>query len=215
LAGPELYDSYGRQLVLNEGIFLHDCFNLLARIADRENNSTGARLLPAGDQKITGRVILPQEGDVGRHMSVNRGERGLVGELDDEHRESNVTAGYWPPLVALLLLLLPVFSACQRQVDVSGTYLGFDSGGALVPCNQPRAIWRLADSTLAARYRAQRTSQGLFVRLIGVLRDSGSVYGAAHQSRAHYFDVQQIIEARPRHANECPIASDTLPAMLR
>jgi len=85
LARPELDDPRRRQPELHKGIFLHNGFHLLARVADRDNNSTGPRLLPAGDQKVAGGVILPQEGDVGSHLGVDRRQRGLVGEFDDEH----------------------------------------------------------------------------------------------------------------------------------
>jgi len=119
------------------------------------------------------------------------------------------------PLKLLLVLLLPVSSACNREVDVSGTYLNIDSkGGVFVPCNQPRAMWRLSDPTLAAAFRARRQSQSLLVHLVGVLRDSGSVYGPTHNS-VHYLDVRKIVELRPRQATECPIAFDTLPTPLR
>src|SRR5262245_13973822 len=85
LTRPELDDANVREAVGHKGVFLHDGFDRLAVLADRQDDATIARYLAAGDQKVAGRVVLLQEADVRCHLCIDRLERGCVDELDDEH----------------------------------------------------------------------------------------------------------------------------------
>jgi hypothetical protein len=107
---------------------------------------------------------------------------------------------------SLLLLLL---AACHRPEEIRGLYLSQDSAGVFFPCTDASMVMHIQDSALATSYQelAGLTHQLVFVRLRAVPRDSGSIYGGRH-----YLDVREVIEIRPRAAEECPgIALTTSP----
>lgn len=108
---------------------------------------------------------------------------------------------------SLLLLLL---AACHdRPEEMRGLYLSQDSAGVFFSCTDATMVMHVQDSALAASYYelAGSTHQPVFVRLRAVPRDSGSIYGGRH-----YLDVREVIEIRPRAAEECPgIAQTTSP----
>ena len=107
-------------------------------------------------------------------------------------------------------LLASLCAGCWRDIEVSAAYLNLQNDAAIFPCDQPQSMWRVRDSALAAAYARQPApSAPLFVRLRGVKADSGSIYGSAH-----YFQVKQVLEARPRRVGECPIASDSAALLL-
>ncbi len=102
------------------------------------------------------------------------------------------------PFIASLACALLV--ACHRPTEVRGVYVNGDSSGTLFPCTDPKVAIQVRDSALTARYRtAAVANKPVFVRLRGVNGRSGSIY-----SGRRYFQVQQILEVRPRAAGECP-----------
>jgi hypothetical protein len=114
-----------------------------------------------------------------------------------------------------VVLLVTVLGACHRAIDVSGLYVNGASTapgaeGTFFPCDQPKTMWRVSDSTLAVRYSrtASKPYELVFARLRGVRSDSGSVYGGAH-----YFRVRRVIELRARRPGECPVV-DTVAHVL-
>jgi hypothetical protein len=107
-------------------------------------------------------------------------------------------------------LLATLCAACGRDIEVSAAYLNLNDDAAIFPCDQPQSMWRVHDSALAAAYARQPApSMPLFVRLRGVKADSGRIYGSAH-----YFQVKQVLEVRPRRSGECPTSSDSAALML-
>ena len=104
-----------------------------------------------------------------------------------------------------LVVLSSLLVACHRSVEVRGLYVAQAGGGYFFPCDQVKTVWHVADTALASRYRAKATQvfQPLFVRLRGVKSDSGGVYGSAR-----HFQVEQILELRPRGEGECPRVTD-------
>ena len=88
LAGAELDDADVRKPVLTVRIFPDDRLDLVAALADRHDDPAVARDLPSGDDEVARRVVFLQKPDVCRHLRVNRGEIGLVDQLDDEHGRS-------------------------------------------------------------------------------------------------------------------------------
>ncbi len=99
-----------------------------------------------------------------------------------------------------VLIAGALLGACHRPTEVSGMYVNGDSSGTLFPCSDPKVAIQVQDSALAARYRtAAVANKQVFVRLRGVNGRSGSIY-----SGRRYFQVQQILEVRPRAAGECP-----------
>lgn len=107
-------------------------------------------------------------------------------------------------VVALSVLLV----ACRPAVEVTGLYVAYDGTGALVRCDDPDKILFVNDSALAATYRhaVAQPYQRMFVRLVGVRADSGSIYGGAH-----YFVVQRVLELRARRADDCPRITKAVP----
>jgi hypothetical protein len=83
-------------------------------------------------------------------------------------------------------------------------YINGDSSGTLFPCDDPTVAITVVDSTLA-----KVGSKPLLVRLRGVKGHSGSIYGGAH-----LFQVQQILEVRPRAAGECPRVAEPIAPLL-
>jgi hypothetical protein len=102
------------------------------------------------------------------------------------------------PFTILLACVLLV--ACHRPTEVRGMYVNSDSSGTLFPCDDPKVAITVQDSALAMRYRASAVAnKPVFVRLRGVHGHAGSIYYGQR-----YFQVQQILEVRPRAAGECP-----------
>ncbi len=89
-------------------------------------------------------------------------------------------------------------------------YVNDESSGTLFPCDDPKVAIAVPDSALTARYRATAVpNKPVFVRLRGVSRRSGSIY-----SGRPYFQVQQILEVRPRAAGECPGVAESITPFL-
>src|SRR5204862_2021824 len=109
----------------------------------------------------------------------------------------------------ILVLAVSVLLACRPELDVRGTYVDIDSKAYFIPCDQPRVMWRLTDSTLALAFREAQPPRPLLVHLRGVRVDSGSVY-----SGTQYLRVREVLEVRPRQAAECQNMSDSLPIPL-
>ena len=102
------------------------------------------------------------------------------------------------PYTALFVCVL--LGACHRPTEVHGMYVSADSSGTLFPCDEPKVAITVEDTALMTRYRATAVAnKPVFVRLLGVTGHSGSIYGGRR-----YFQVQQILEMRPRTAGECP-----------
>ena len=106
------------------------------------------------------------------------------------------------------LVIASTCVACQRSVDMRGLYMNDHGPGNLLPCDQPKKMVLVNDSTLVARYHvtATRPYEPVFVRLRGFPVDSGSVYYSQP-----YFHVQRVLEVRPREEGECPSAAAALP----
>jgi hypothetical protein len=113
-----------------------------------------------------------------------------------------------PMRLVSLIMIATVCAACQRAVEVRGLYVNDHGPGNFLPCDQPKAIVRISDSTLVARYHltAARAYQPVFVSLRGLPVDSGSIYYSQH-----YFAVERVLEVRPRHEGECDGAAPALP----
>ena len=110
-------------------------------------------------------------------------------------------------LVAMFALLL----SCQRPSELNGVYVSMDASGTLFPCDSANVALIVPDSALALSYHSMADKAGdpFFVRLRGVKRRSGSIY-----SGRRYFQVQQILEIRPRAAGECPAVAHPASAIL-
>jgi hypothetical protein len=107
-------------------------------------------------------------------------------------------------------LVCAFLGACHRPTEVRGMYLSGDSSGTLFPCDDPKMAIAVTDSALTMRYRATAVAdKPVFVRLRGVNRRSGSIY-----SGRPYFQVQQILEMRPRSAGECPGVAEPVTRFL-
>jgi hypothetical protein len=99
-----------------------------------------------------------------------------------------------------VLLGCVLLVACHRPTEIRGIYVNADSMGTLFPCDDPKISITVRDSALATRYRTTAVAnKPVFVRLRGVNGHSGSIYYGQR-----YFQVQQILEVRPRAAGECP-----------
>jgi hypothetical protein len=99
-----------------------------------------------------------------------------------------------------VLIACALLAACHRPTEVHGMYVTADSAGTLFPCDEPKVAITVEDTALMTRYRATAVAnKAVFVRLRGVNGHSGSIYGGRR-----YFQVQQILEVRPRAAGECP-----------
>jgi len=108
------------------------------------------------------------------------------------------------------VLLSAVFAACHRPTEVSGVYVNQDSMGTLFPCDNSKIAMIVKNSALAARYHITApANEPVFVRLRGVKGHEGSIYGGQR-----FFDVQQILEIRPRAAGECPGIAQPLAPLL-
>jgi hypothetical protein len=106
------------------------------------------------------------------------------------------------PVTVLLGCALLV--ACHRPTEVRGIYVNGDSSGTLFPCDDPKVSITVQDSTLGTV-----GDKPVFVRLRGVNSRSGSIY-----SGRRFFQVQQILEVRPRAAGECPGVAQSIAPLL-
>lgn len=112
--------------------------------------------------------------------------------------------------VRIVLLLSLVLAACHRPTEVRGLYVSQDGVGTFFPCDDAKATVAVQDSTLDARYRAAASgSVPMFVRLRGVKGHSGSIYGGQR-----LFQVQQVLEVRPRASGECPGIAQPIAPLL-
>lgn len=99
-----------------------------------------------------------------------------------------------------VLIACALLGACHRPTEVHGMYVSADSAGTLFPCDEPKVAITVEDTALMTRSRVVAVAnKPVFVRLRGVNGRSGSIY-----SGRRYFQVQQILEVRPRAAGECP-----------
>jgi len=93
-----------------------------------------------------------------------------------------------------------------------GVYVSLAGSGTLFPCDSANVAFMVPDSGLALRVRGSAAAAGepVFVRLRGVKRRSGSIYDGRR-----WFQVEQVLELRPRATGECPnvahAASTVLP----
>jgi hypothetical protein len=110
----------------------------------------------------------------------------------------------------MVLLASALLVACHRPTEVRGMYVSDDSSATLFPCNDAKIAMAVPDSALTTRYHATTVAgKPLFVRVRGVVRHSGSIY-----SGRPYFQVQQILEVRPRAAGECPGVGEPITTFL-
>jgi len=99
-----------------------------------------------------------------------------------------------------VLIACAFLGACHRPTEIHGLYVSADSAGTLFPCDEPKVAIMVEDTALMTRSRVVAVAnKPVFVRLRGVNGRSGSIY-----SGRRYFQVQQILEVRPRAAGECP-----------
>jgi len=104
--------------------------------------------------------------------------------------------------VALASVLL---LGCTREMEFRGTYVNINGSAKLFPCDQPKEMWKVRDSSLNAAY--VRLGGGrMYVRAYGTRVDTGSVYGAFHTLK-----VRQVLEARAARPGECPTPDSVLP----
>jgi len=94
--------------------------------------------------------------------------------------------------------------ACHRPTEVRGVYVNGDSSGTLFPCDDPKIAISVQDSTFRTAGNAP-----VFVRLRGVKGHAGSIYGGQR-----LFQVQQILEVRPRASGECPGVAEPIAPLL-
>jgi len=108
-------------------------------------------------------------------------------------------------------ILVLAFTACRRPSDMNGIYVSADSAGMFFPCDSADVAFLVPDSGLAVRYRnaVSAPREPLFVRLRGVKRRSGSIYDGRR-----WFQVQQVLEIRPRASGECPSVAHPLSTVL-
>jgi hypothetical protein len=104
-----------------------------------------------------------------------------------------------------ILLVCAVLVACHRPTEIRGMYINGDSSGTLFPCDDPKVAITVVDPTLS-----KVGNKPVLVRLRGVRGHSGSIYGGAH-----LFQVQQILEVRPRAAGECPRVAESIAPLLQ
>lgn len=109
--------------------------------------------------------------------------------------------------VAIVALVL----SCQRPSELNGVYVSVDASGTLFPCDSANVALIVPDSALALRYHSMASEAGdpFFVRLRGMKRRSGSIY-----SGRRWFQVQQVLEIRPRATGECPGVAHPASAIL-
>ena len=100
---------------------------------------------------------------------------------------------------------------CQRSTELNGVYVSIDASGTLFPCDSANVALIVPDSALALRYHSMASvpADPFFVRLRGIKRRSGSIY-----SGRRWFQVQQVLEIRPRATGECPGVAHPSSAIL-
>ncbi len=109
-----------------------------------------------------------------------------------------------------LVLFPAVLLACHRPTEVRGLYLTGADSGWFFPCDDAKTVVSVQDTALVARYQHIATSnQPVFVRLRGIKGHEGSIYGGRR-----YFNVQQILEVRPRASGECPAVAQPVAPLL-
>lgn len=109
-----------------------------------------------------------------------------------------------------LVLFPAVLVACHRPTEVRGLYLTGADSGWFFPCDDAKTVVSVQDTALVARYQHIATSnQPVFVRLRGIKGHEGSIYGGRR-----YFNVQQILELRPRASGECPAVAQPVAPLL-
>ena len=108
-------------------------------------------------------------------------------------------------------ILAIVLLGCERQSELNGVYVSVDASGTLFPCDSANVAFIVPDSALALRYHsmAGAPADPFFVRLRGIKRRSGSIY-----SGRRWFQVQQVLEIRPRATGECPGVAHAASAIL-
>jgi len=109
-----------------------------------------------------------------------------------------------------VLLLCALLAACHRESDVRGVYVAQDHSGALFLCDEGK-LRVVNDSALRARY--ELTVGGhvpAFVRLRGIRGRSGSPKGGGQW----WFQVHEILEVRPRVAEDCPGVAQPVTPLL-
>ena len=107
--------------------------------------------------------------------------------------------------------LLVALVACSRPAEMNGVYVSLGGSSTFFPCDSANVAFMVPDSGLALQYRGLATSAGepLFVRLRGVKRRSGSIYDGRR-----WFQVEQVLEIRPRANGECPKVAHSVSTVL-
>ena len=109
-----------------------------------------------------------------------------------------------------LVLLALCIAACHRPTEVRGLYAYQNGLGTFFPCDDPNTMVYVADTVVAARYRAVLDSNGIaYVRLRGISTRSGSIY-----SGRPYFVVEQVLEIRARGTQDCPMITRRVLSVL-
>src|SRR4029078_11389259 len=85
LARAKLDDPEFREAGFHVRIVLHDRLDLGACLARCDDDAAVARYLAPGNDERPRRVMLLEERHVRAHLRIDRGELGLVDQLDDEH----------------------------------------------------------------------------------------------------------------------------------
>jgi hypothetical protein len=109
------------------------------------------------------------------------------------------------------VVLVATVVACHPSSELDGVYLSGNGSGTFFPCDSANVMFMVPDSGLVARAHAVATAPGdlLFVRLRGVKRRSGSIYDGRR-----WFQVEQVLEIRPRASGECPKVAHSASTVL-
>ena len=113
--------------------------------------------------------------------------------------------------IVIVAAFAALLMACERPSELNGVYVSIDASGTLFPCDSANVALIVPDSALALRYHsmANAPADPFFVRLRGVKRRSGSIY-----SGRRWFQVQQVLEIRPRATGECSGVAHPASAIL-
>jgi hypothetical protein len=110
-----------------------------------------------------------------------------------------------------LVCLAVVLMACHRPAEVRGLYINQDGMGMLFPCDDARIRLVVQDTALEVRYWSMVSAhEPLFVRLRGIKSRSGGPKGGGQR----FFEVQGILEVRPRASGECPGVAQPIAPLL-
>ena len=104
-----------------------------------------------------------------------------------------------------VVLASALLVGCTKEMEFRGTYVNINGKAKLFPCDQPKEMWRVRDSSLNAAY-VRLGGDRMYVRAYGIRLDTGSVYGAFHT-----FKVRQLVETRAPRPRECPMPDAVLP----